>query len=341
MVNLFWPVYMNLETEALSLADKIHFSDEQKGVYSVYIADLIVRCAIEIEALSKELYKTLGGNMSPQNDDGTERDLYFDTDCLKLLNAKWHLDKKRIDVVAPNMSFHSMQSFLPLKKSDKRGTSGSKWKQAYQALKHDRYASLKKATIENLIAALGALFILNVYYREETPKTSLVSLHSFSIQTDCGSKVFDTRLFAANRFSWKPDADDSCIDGLADQNLDESIFILKYSDDDFRRLHLAWCVRERFTRDEYENNEQIKDYLHLHPEQKSLPMKDVCLIVGGEELWKKIKSTYSDDLHFSKHEFQLNKGDAIYPPDPMPSQELIDKEYWKNYAIERALRGRI
>ena len=150
MVNLFWPVYMNLEAEVLSLADKIHFSDEQKDVFSIFIADLIVRCAIEIEALSKELYKTLGGNMSPQNDDGTERDLYFDTDCLRLLNAKWHLDKKRIDVVAPNMSFHSMQTIVPLKKSDKRGTSGSKWKQAYQALKHDRYVSLKNPSIRTI-----------------------------------------------------------------------------------------------------------------------------------------------------------------------------------------------
>ena len=63
--NLYWPVYKNLEKEVLKLADYIHFSDDQLGTYSMFIADLIVRCSVEIEALSKELYCMLGGNMSP------------------------------------------------------------------------------------------------------------------------------------------------------------------------------------------------------------------------------------------------------------------------------------
>lgn len=49
--NLYWPVYKNLEKEFLKLADYIHFSDDQIETYSMFIADLIVRCSIEIEAL--------------------------------------------------------------------------------------------------------------------------------------------------------------------------------------------------------------------------------------------------------------------------------------------------
>ena len=59
----------------------------------MYIADLIVRCSNEIEALSKELYCTLGGNMTPTDDQGNPRDLYFDTDCLDFLEQKWNLSK--------------------------------------------------------------------------------------------------------------------------------------------------------------------------------------------------------------------------------------------------------
>lgn len=55
--NLYWPVYKNLEKEFLKLADYIHISDDQTSIYSMHIADSIVRCAVEIEALSKELYK--------------------------------------------------------------------------------------------------------------------------------------------------------------------------------------------------------------------------------------------------------------------------------------------
>ncbi len=51
--NLYWPIYKNLEKEVLKLADNIYFCDEQMDVYSPHIADLIVRCSIEIEALFK------------------------------------------------------------------------------------------------------------------------------------------------------------------------------------------------------------------------------------------------------------------------------------------------
>jgi len=53
-MNLYWPVYKSLEKEVSNLAEIIHFSDDQLSVYSVKIADLIVRCAIEIESISKD-----------------------------------------------------------------------------------------------------------------------------------------------------------------------------------------------------------------------------------------------------------------------------------------------
>lgn len=59
------------------MADYIHFSDDQIETYSMFIADLIVRCSIEIKALSKELYYILGENVSPTNPDGDLRDLFL------------------------------------------------------------------------------------------------------------------------------------------------------------------------------------------------------------------------------------------------------------------------
>ena len=54
--NNYWPVYKNLEEETLELTKYIQFTDDQLSVYSMHIADLLVRCAMEIEALSKELF---------------------------------------------------------------------------------------------------------------------------------------------------------------------------------------------------------------------------------------------------------------------------------------------
>ena len=56
MDNMYWPVYKNIEREFLKIAEYINICDEQLKVYSFHIADLIIRCAIEIEAISKELY---------------------------------------------------------------------------------------------------------------------------------------------------------------------------------------------------------------------------------------------------------------------------------------------
>lgn len=102
-IGLFFQRY--LEKEFLKLADYIHFSDDQLGTYSMFIADLIVRCSVEIEALSKELYCMLGGNMSPTDLQGNARDLYFDTDCLDLLEQKRVISKKQIMVSTINFYF--------------------------------------------------------------------------------------------------------------------------------------------------------------------------------------------------------------------------------------------
>lgn len=100
--NLYWPVYKNLEKEFLELANFIHIDDDQLDIYSMHIADLIVRCAVEIESISKELYKNLGGNMSPIDKERKPRDLYFDTDCLNLLEQNWTLSKKKNYSISSN-----------------------------------------------------------------------------------------------------------------------------------------------------------------------------------------------------------------------------------------------
>ena len=160
--NLYWPIYKNLEKEVLNLANYIHFEDAQLEVYSSYIADLIVRCYVEIEAISKEMYKEITGNSKNVNG----KHLKFDTDCLELLEEKWKLSSKQITLSAMNMYFsNKMRILTPLYKANQCGKSASGWARAYQALKHDRKNNLKLGNIGNLIQSMGALYILNLYYK--------------------------------------------------------------------------------------------------------------------------------------------------------------------------------
>lgn len=62
-MNLYWAIYEGLEEEVLNIADNVLFDDKRLSVYSIKLGNLIVRCSVEIEALSKELYHTLGENL--------------------------------------------------------------------------------------------------------------------------------------------------------------------------------------------------------------------------------------------------------------------------------------
>ena len=103
MTQLYWQVYLNLERELLGLADAIFINDEQQNVYSMRIADLLIRTVIEIEALAKELYLTNGGAVV-QDDE-----MYFDTVCMAHLDGLWNLDKKVVQVVSPSIYFEFLE----------------------------------------------------------------------------------------------------------------------------------------------------------------------------------------------------------------------------------------
>ena len=187
MTNIYWPVYKNLEKELVELSNQVHIDDKQLDIYSVKITELLLRCSVEIESISKCLYFRLGGTTP------TDKDLYFDTDCIQLLEDKWLLSKKQ--VIASSLNFHFLreenQILTPLKKANKRGTSSSDWKKAYQAVKHDRGNNLLKGNLKNLIRAMAALFILNLYYKndkfelEKNQKTTLSNM---------GSDIFDIKI---------------------------------------------------------------------------------------------------------------------------------------------------
>lgn len=178
--NLYWNVYKSLERELLAIAEIIHIDDKQLVVYSMKIADLLIRTSVEIESISKELYFREGGTKPDDND------LYFDTDCLALLESKWHLKNKVVMVSSPILYLEQNENlfFTPLRKAYKRGTSSSDWQKAYQAVKHNREKSLHKGTLKHFIHSLGALYLLNVYYQDQT----------FDLKSNSNGNLFDASM---------------------------------------------------------------------------------------------------------------------------------------------------
>lgn len=100
------------------------------------------------------------------------------------------------------------------------GDKGSKWKIAYQAVKHHRTRDIAKGNIKNLIHAMGALFILNIYYKDETYAINNSKDFSFvnSLSAIFKLKVSESKGFSPNgQYTYSADKD-------------ECIYLIKYEE---------------------------------------------------------------------------------------------------------------
>ena len=263
--NMYWQTYLNLENELIELSKYIYITDtkisvdakshtvktteitQQLETYSNYIADLLIRCCVEIESISKELYLNNGG-IKPRG----SFDLYFDTDCIALLNAKWGIENKVVMVVSGNFYLTQEENrvLMPLNKADER--SKTIWSKAYQAVKHDRYNSLYLGNIKALLHSLAALYLLNVYYRDIKFSTNYFDVHKLDMSM--GSKVFSLK---------EPDQVSiaNAINGIRSNGIlraGESPYIAKYTDSFYKQVLLE--------RDQYIDN--LNNYLQAQPEFK-------------------------------------------------------------------------
>lgn len=217
--NLYWSVYKNLEDEFLNLSNLIHINDEQLEIYSIKISELLIRTVVEVESISKELYFANGGAKAD------DKDLFFDTDCIDLLENKWELSKKQVLISSPNLYLEQNENTVltPLKKANKRGTSSSDWLKAYQAVKHNRAKNLNKGNIKNLIRSLSGLYILNIYYKGL----------SYSLNKDGTGTNFDGRL-GSELFSIRIHINQSISAETAfpkNNDFEECVYILKPTDE--------------------------------------------------------------------------------------------------------------
>ena len=232
--DIFWQTYLNLEKEIIDVSKYIFITDEitickggnetkdlsdsQLKVFSPHIADLLVCCCVQIEALSKELYYDNGGK-KPRGD----KNLFFDEDCLKLIDIKWETHNKRVLVVAPffNLTKEENRVLRPLKNAHKR--AGTFWEKAYQAVKHDRFGSLHSGNVKALLHSMSALYLLNLYYRNET------RIVTYNELPECDFSM-GSSLFAVNA----PKTNQLWYGNVPIKS--DSPYVVRYKDDDYQRI---------------------------------------------------------------------------------------------------------
>lgn len=227
-IDLFWQSYLQFEKELIEITHYILVDDKQLEVYSLRLADLIIRVNTEIETLAKSLHKA-NGNPAPAN----PSHLMYDSDCLSHLDKIWTLSKKVVLVINPMfcLSNSDNRCFKPLREAHKVGEDGPKWKSSYQAIKHDRANSIEKATVKNLLHAMAALFLLNVYHKGYSEIFSNI-MEAKDISTTCGSSIFAVKLYNEGSYD---------LANIKSNNLDvkESVLILHANQNDVANMREA------------------------------------------------------------------------------------------------------
>ena len=255
--DIFWQTYLNLEKEAIEVSKYIFFTDEvlvngkggivaqscniQLEAFSPHIADLLVRCCVQIEAISKELYFDNGGTKARG-----DSSILFDEDCLKLIDIKWQTHNKTVMVVAPFFNFVKDENRIlkPLKEAHKR--QGTYWEKAYQAVKHDRYSSLHKGNVKAFIHALAALYLLNLYYRNDSWVTKYQDISK--LDYSMGSAIFTVKPPVANQL-WHGNS----------PTITESPYVVSYQDADYQRIEEMQRKEEQELNDYWINQPELRE----------------------------------------------------------------------------------
>lgn len=162
--NIHEPIYNNIESEVDRLSYSVCFDDNQLDTYSSQITELILRIAVEIEAISIELYQ--------KHCENPKTNISYES-AIKELDQPFKLSETPIMITSESSHFSdSERIFLPFKNWNNwehetdNGLVLGNWHCAYQMLKHnnlnDKYLTMKRyGTLRYLIRICAALFLLN------------------------------------------------------------------------------------------------------------------------------------------------------------------------------------
>jgi len=295
MNNQYWGVYKNLEYDFLKLMNFIHIDDKQLFVYSSKIVELILRSAIEIESITKDLYSLNGGIKIDY--------LKYDEDCLKHLNKKWNLEYKIVNISCLNcfQTIRTLQPFLKNELRSKGKGNTYSWNNAYQNIKHNRVEALKSfGNIKYLFEIMSALFMLNIYYKNDIFELNKDDKGT-NFPLNLGSELFSIKLHR-----WKGSEERLY---LKNDDFQESIYFIKGT-------NVSHQKQQQISKDfEIERIEILKNNNNIIQYFKNNPLNDEPLdfiklrdIVGHNNMQNILSISYLKALkkHNIKPENFLN-----------------------------------
>ena len=157
----YWPIFERLEDELCELTFAVAFADSHLSVYSARLSDILLRSCAECENVAKSLCndkQLVAGGVDVQE---------FNFSAVgNAICARIPIYTKGLTVIWPYQSL-TTTTVRPFDTWQSNASKNPDWFNAYNGVKHDRIGNAQKANVKNVIHAIGGLFILNLWLREE------------------------------------------------------------------------------------------------------------------------------------------------------------------------------
>ena len=137
----YWKQYLLLEEKTLDLEPYIFFSEKNLAVYSYEIMNLLFSVCSELDSFFKVVCNDKSDNIFEYIKSIKAKEIYND------------IFEEKVDIVGKGFS---ITPFVHKRRIQ--------WWKQYNLLKHNRLKCFKNANLKNLLNALAALYILEIYY---------------------------------------------------------------------------------------------------------------------------------------------------------------------------------
>lgn len=144
---LHWEYFLALETDVERMARFVEFSGNNFGTYSIEIAHLLLAAASEVDVVAKQLCYLIDAEANPRNIEQYRAILRWSLP---------QLEDSLVTIPRYGLNLYPWRNW-------KRGEIPDWWRD-HNKVKHQRGEYFQRANLENLLNAMGGLFLLVLHY---------------------------------------------------------------------------------------------------------------------------------------------------------------------------------
>ena len=166
--NIYWNYFITVEDDLYKLSRFIEFDIRNEEVFSIELVRLLISSSSEFEVVAKELCSIKDPSIRINNINDIRKNLLI-----------FYPDIYYLEIIVPRFGLN----YKPL--INWKINKNCEWWNSYNSVKHQRNNKYENANLKNVINAVGALYIVNLYYYnslQEKNKNTVVKMEETTLE---------------------------------------------------------------------------------------------------------------------------------------------------------------